>query len=54
MVIDFKTKDQLQFKLAEKLGMGKADMSNIALESANSVKDDDFSDLLDYIQSELK
>lgn len=53
-VIDFKTKDQLQFKLGEKLGMGKADMSNIALESANAVKDDKFSDLLDYIQSELK
>jgi uncharacterized protein (DUF362 family) len=53
-VVDFKTKDQLQFKLGEKLGMGKANLANIALESANAVKDDEFSDLLDYIQSELK
>ena len=53
-VVDFKTKDQLQFKLGEKLGMGKADLANIALESANEVKDDEFSDLLDYIQSELE
>ncbi len=53
-VVDFKTKDQLQFKLGEKLGMGKADLLNIALESANLIKDEEFNDLLDYIKSELK
>ena len=53
-VVDYKTKDQQQFKLGEKLGMGKADLSNIALESANPVKDKEFNDLLDYIQSELR
>ena len=53
-VVDFKTTDQLQFKLGEKLGMGKADLSNIELESANPAKDDSFSDLLGYIKTELK
>ncbi len=53
-VVDYKTKDQRQFKLGEKLGLGKADMSSIVLEPANPIKDDKFSDLLDFIRSELR
>jgi uncharacterized protein (DUF362 family) len=53
-VTDYETKEQLQFKLGEKLGLGKAGLSSINLETANLVEDREFYRLVKYIQSELR
>jgi uncharacterized protein (DUF362 family) len=53
-VVDYKTKEQLQFKLGEKLGLGKADLSSIELETATLIDDKEFTGLVDYIKSELR
>ena len=53
-VVDFKTQDQLQFKLSEKLGLGKANLSGIEIIQHNRIQDKDFTGLIDFIKSELK
>lgn len=52
--MDYKTKDQIQFKLGGKLGLDKTDLSNLALKSANQAKDKEFSNLIGFIEPELK
>lgn len=53
-VIDHETKDQKQFRLAEKLGLGSANLSEIELITENQVKDKEFTAILEYIKSELR
>lgn len=53
-VTDYKTREQIQFKLAEKLGLGRVDLSRITLETSNLTKDTEFEGLLDFLQSELR
>ena len=53
-VVDYKTKEQTQFKLAEKLGVGRADLSHLELETANLAEDKEFEPLIGFIKSELK
>ena len=48
-VTDYKTREQLQFKLGKKLGLGKASLDSMELEHDN-LSDD----LLDYIKQELR
>jgi len=53
-VTDFKTQDQLQFKLAGKLGLGKANLSEIEIIKHDMVQSKDFHEVVDFIQSELR
>ncbi len=53
-VTDHKTQDQLQFKLAEKMGLGTPNLSGIHIEHLNIVKDEGFKELMGYIRSELR
>lgn len=52
-VTDYKTKEQLQFKLGEKLGLGGVDLSTMEIETANLADNKEFPALLDYIKQEL-
>ena len=53
-VTDFKTQDQLQFKLAGKLGLGKANLSEIEIIQHDMVQSKDFPEVIDFIMSELR
>lgn len=53
-VVDHETRDQLQFQLAEKLGLGKASLSEIEIHGENLTEDTGFQKQLDYIMSELR
>jgi uncharacterized protein (DUF362 family) len=53
-VTDFKTREQLQFKLGEKLGLGEASLDTMDIETANLAGDQEFPDLIDFIKSELR
>jgi len=53
-VADNKTQDQIQFKLAKKLGLGKPNLSEIEINGENLSKDKGFQKQLDYIMSELR
>jgi len=52
-VVDFKTLEQLQFKLAEKLGLGKANLSDIEIIQHDMTRNRDLSELMDDIKAEL-
>ena len=52
-VVDFSTSEQKQFRLAEKLGLGKADLSEIELTQHDMIQDDDFPELINFIRAEL-
>jgi uncharacterized protein (DUF362 family) len=53
-VVDFSTQDQLQFKLADKLGLGKAKLSEIEIIQHDMTQDMNFTELIDFIKYELK
>ena len=53
-VVDHETRDQTQFKLADKLGLGKAMLSEIEIHEENLTEDTGFQKQLDYIMSELR
>jgi uncharacterized protein (DUF362 family) len=53
-VVDNETRDQIQFKLAERLELGKARLSSIEILRENMTTEDDFEKKLDYILSELR
>lgn len=53
-VVDFNTQDQLQFKLAEKLGLGKANLSGIELLEQDMIQVKRYSELIEYIKTELR
>ena len=53
-VADNETQDQIQFKLAKKLGLGKPNLSEIEINGENLSKDKGFQKQLDYIMSELR
>jgi uncharacterized protein (DUF362 family) len=53
-VVDYKTQDQIQFRLADDLGLGKPNLSNIELSHLNQVNDNSFYDLMEFIKLELK
>jgi len=48
------TQDQIQFKLAKKLGLGKPNLSEIEINGENLSEDKGFQNQLDYIMSELR
>jgi uncharacterized protein (DUF362 family) len=52
-VIDFDTKKHLQFKQAEKLGLGKANLSEITMLTHDMTHDKTHTELIDFITSEL-
>jgi uncharacterized protein (DUF362 family) len=53
-VVDYKTQDQIQFRLADDLGLGKPNLSNIELSHLNQTNDNSFYDLMEFIKLELK
>ena len=53
-VVDFSTKEHFQFKLADKLGLGKANLSEMEIIQHDMVVDKDFTELIDFIKYELK
>jgi uncharacterized protein (DUF362 family) len=53
-VVNFNTKEQIQFKLADKLGLGKAKISEIEIIQHDMIQDIDFPKLIDFIKYELK
>ena len=53
-VVDYKTQDHIQFKLADKLDLGKHNLSRIELMHLNHADDSSFADLLEFIRSELR
>ena len=53
-VVDFKTREQLQFKLAEKLGLGEASLAGIELIQHDMTHDKEYPELIDFIKSELR
>jgi len=53
-VVDHSTQGLIQFKLAEKLGLGVPNLSGIHLEHQNMAEEDGFEALLGYIRSELR
>ena len=53
-VVDNRTQDQTQFKLAEKLGLGTPNLSGIHLEHLDMANNDGFEGLMSYIRSELR
>jgi uncharacterized protein (DUF362 family) len=53
-VVDYKTRDHIQFKLADKLNLGKHNLSRIELMYLNAADDSGFADLLEFIRSELR
>jgi len=53
-VVDHRTQDQTQFKLAEKLGLGTPNLSGTHLEHLDIANDDGFEGLMSYIRSELR
>ena len=53
-VVDYKTQEQIQFKLADKLGLGKANLSEIELLKHDTTQDKEYAGLIDYIESELR
>ena len=53
-VVDHRTQDQTQFKLAEKLGLGVPNLSGIHLGHLDMANDDGFEGLMNYIRSELR
>ena len=53
-VVDHRTQDQTQFKLAEKLGLGVPNLSEIHLKHLDMVNDDGFVVMMSYIRSELR
>ena len=52
-VTDFETKEQLQFKLAEKLSLGKASLSEIVLLQHDMTQEKGYSELIDFIKKGL-
>ena len=53
-VVDNRTQDQTQFKLAEKLGLGTPNLSGIHLKHLDMANDTCFEGLMSYIRSELR
>ncbi|MCW4012484.1 MAG: DUF362 domain-containing protein [Candidatus Bathyarchaeota archaeon] len=53
-VVDHDTRDQTQFELADKLGLGKANLSEMEINWENIAEDNGFQKQLDYIMSELR
>jgi uncharacterized protein (DUF362 family) len=53
-VVDYRTQELTQFKLAEKLGLGVPNLSGIHIEHNDMANDDCFEALLSYIRSELR
>jgi uncharacterized protein (DUF362 family) len=53
-VVDYKTQEQIQFILANKLGLGKADLSEIELLKHDMTQDNGYTELIDFIKSELR
>ena len=53
-VVDQRTQDQIQFRFADKLDLGKPNLSSIELLHLNQFEDSSFDDLLEFIESELK
>jgi len=52
-VVDFNTHDQLQFKLAEKLGLGSTNLSGIEVLERDMIQDEGYSELIEFIKKEL-
>jgi uncharacterized protein (DUF362 family) len=53
-VVDYKTQDQIQFRHADRLDLGKPNLSNIELSYLNQSNDKSFNDLMEFIKLELK
>ena len=53
-MVGFNTQEQLQFKLAEKLGLGKANLSGIELLEHDMIQDKGYSELIEFIKKELR
>jgi len=53
-VVDFNTQEQLQFKLTEKLGLGKANLSGIELLEQDMIQDEGYPELIEFIKTELR
>ena len=53
-VTEYATRDQTQFKLGEKLGLGKTSLSHLNLKALNLVNDESFDELMDFIKTELR
>ena len=53
-VVDFNTRDQLQFKLAEKLGLGCTSLSGIELFEHDMIQDEEYPELIEFIKTELR
>jgi len=53
-VVDHKTQEQIQFKLAEKLVLGEANLSKIDLLRHDMTNEKNYTELIDFIKSELR
>jgi uncharacterized protein (DUF362 family) len=53
-VSNYKTQDHIQFKLAERRDLGKANTSAIDIVQDNLIQDIEYTKLIDFIKSELK
>lgn len=54
LVSNYPTKEQIQFKMAQELGIGYAEMDKISVISNDMNQDGKFKDILRFVESELK